>query len=57
MIIAKLFVRQTKHELHVPPIPEDIRKALKDIDNHIKIKVVLGMDANEILTSEKPLLE
>ena len=57
MIIAKLFVRQTKHELHVPPIPEDVRKALKDIDNHIKIKVVLGMDANEILTSEKPMLE
>jgi len=54
---AKLFIHQTKSNLQVPPIPDNLRDALKDIDQYVTAKVVLGIDAEEILTSDKPLLE
>jgi len=57
MITAKIFIRQPKENLNIPPIPDNVREALKDVDNYVKFKVVLGVDAGEILTSEKPLLE
>jgi len=53
MIIVKVFVRQTNELLNIPPIPDTFREALKDIDNHLKLKVVLGIDAEDILRSEK----
>lgn len=56
-LTMKLFIHQTKSNLQVPPIPDNLREALKDIDQHIKVKVVLGIDAEELLTSEKPILE
>jgi len=57
MMTIKTFIRQTKRNLQVPPISDNLREALKDIDQHVTVKVVLGIDAEEILTSEKPLLE
>lgn len=56
-LTMKLFVHQTKSNLQIPPIPDNLREALKDVDQHIKVKVVLGIDAEELLTSEKPILE
>jgi len=54
---AKLFTHTIKSNLKVPPIPDNLRDALKDIDQYVTAKVVLGIDAEEILTSDKPLLE
>lgn len=41
----------------VPQIPGVIRDALKDIDQYVRFKAVLGVDAEELLTADKPLLE
>ena len=38
-------------------IPLGLREGLKDVDQYVKIKVVMGADAEEILTQDKPLLE
>lgn len=38
-------------------IPQGLREALKDVDQYYKLKVTLGADAEEILTSDKPILE
>jgi hypothetical protein len=40
-----------------PQIPDQIRHALRDIDQHFRAKAVLGVDAEEVLSSDKPLLE
>lgn len=40
-----------------PSIPDVIRDAFKDTDQFMKFKAVVGVDAEEILTTEKPLLE
>ena len=40
-----------------PKLPDIIKDAFKETDQFIKIKAVLGVDAEEVLTSEKPLLE
>jgi hypothetical protein len=39
------------------PIPNVIRDAFKDTDQFFKFKAVIGVDAEEVLTTEKPLLE
>jgi len=54
---AKLFTNTDRGNLNVPSIPDNLRDALKDIDQYVTAKVVLGTDAEEILTSDKPLLE
>ena len=38
-------------------IPIGLREGLKDVDQYLKMKVVMGADAEEILTQDKPLLE
>ena len=38
-------------------VPVALREGLKDVDQYIKIKAVMGADAEEILSSDKPLLE
>lgn len=38
-------------------IPLGLKEGLKDVDQFIKIKVVMGADAEEILNQDKPLLE
>lgn len=38
-------------------VPVGLREGLKDVDQYIKMKVVMGADAEEILSSDKPLLE
>jgi len=38
-------------------IPIGLREGLKDTDQYIKIRVVAGADAEEILTQDKPLVE
>lgn len=40
-----------------PSIPDVIRDAFKDTDQYMKFKAVVGVDAEEVLTAEKPLLE
>lgn len=40
-----------------PKIPDIIREALKDVDQYFKIKMVSGIDGEELLTVEKPLVE
>lgn len=40
-----------------PKIPDIIKDAFKDTSQFVKIKAVLGVDAEELLSSEKPLLE
>lgn len=40
-----------------PSIPDVIRDAFKDTDQYMKFKAVVGVDAEEILTADKPLLE
>jgi len=54
---AKLFTHTDKGNLKAPSFPDNLRDALKDIDQYVTAKVVLGTDAEEILTSDKPLLE
>lgn len=38
-------------------VPAGLKEGLKDVDQHIKFKVVMGADAEEILSSDKPLVE
>lgn len=38
-------------------VPVGLREGLKDVDQYIKFKCVAGADAEEILSSDKPLLE
>jgi len=38
-------------------VPIGLREGLKDVDQYMKLKVVMGADAEEILTQDKPLLE
>lgn len=38
-------------------MPESFVEALKDVDQFVKCKFTLGADAEEILTSDKPLVE
>jgi len=38
-------------------VPIGLREGLKDVDQYLKMKVVMGADAEEILTQDKPLLE
>ena len=40
-----------------PAIPDVIRDAFKETDQYMKFKFVVGVDAEEVLTTEKPLLE
>jgi hypothetical protein len=40
-----------------PSIPDVIRDAFKDTDQYMRFKAVVGVDAEEILTADKPLLE
>jgi len=34
-----------------------LKEGLKDVDQYVKVKIVMGADAEEILNSDKPLLE
>lgn len=38
-------------------VPLGLREGLKDVDQYVKMKIVMGADAEEILTQDKPLLE
>ena len=38
-------------------IPVGLKEGLKDVDQYFKLKVVMGADAEEILTTDKPLVE
>lgn len=38
-------------------IPLGLKEGLKDVDQFIKVKIVMGADAEEILNQDKPLLE
>ena len=38
-------------------VPIGLREGLKDTDQYIKLKIVAGADAEEILTQDKPLVE
>ena len=38
-------------------VPVGLREGLKDVDQYIKFKMVAGADAEEILSSDKPLVE
>lgn len=38
-------------------IPDDLKDGLKDIDQYVKVRAVLGVDAEELLTSDKSLVE
>jgi hypothetical protein len=38
-------------------IPEGFREGLKNTDQYIKFKVVMGADAEEIMSSDKPIVE
>jgi hypothetical protein len=40
-----------------PSVPDVIRDAFKDTDQYAKFRAVVGVDAEEVLTAEKPLLE
>jgi len=40
-----------------PSVPDVIRDAFKDTDQYMRFKAVVGVDAEEILTADKPLLE
>lgn len=41
----------------LPEIPGAIRDALKDIDQYFRFKAVVGIDGEELLTVDKPLVE
>lgn len=38
-------------------IPQGFREGLKNTDQYVKLKVVMGADAEEILSSDKPIVE
>lgn len=38
-------------------VPNGIKEGLKDVDQFVKVKVLTGVDAKEILSSGKPLAE
>lgn len=38
-------------------VPVGLKEGLKDVDQYFKIKIVMGADAEEILTTDKPLVE
>lgn len=58
-ITAKFLVvlPETINPLKSMEIPVGLREGLKDVDQYIKMKAVFGADAEEILSSDKPLLE
>lgn len=58
-ITAKFLVSlpSTINPLAQMGVPDGLKEGLKDVDQYIKIKVVMGADAEEILNSDKPLLE
>jgi hypothetical protein len=45
------------NQLKDVPLPTGIIEGLADVDQYIKVKAVMGADAEEILGSDKPLLE
>ena len=57
ILSAKFFMRREIPGM--PQIPGDLREALKDIDQHVTAKLVLGVDADKLLNEnyEKPLIE
>ena len=58
-IIIKLFVYGPKSELpfQVPDFPDNLKHALKDIDQHINLKIELGVDAEDLLGNDRPLIQ
>lgn len=38
-------------------IPIGLKEGLKDVDQFVKVKVLLGVDAHEVLASDKPIAE
>jgi len=57
MLTAKIFITDEKEDFNIPKIPDNLKEALKKIDQYIKLKVVLGIDVEDILTTEESLLE
>lgn len=58
-IIAKFIVilPEAINPLNKMDVPVGLREGLKDVDQYIKFKAIMGADAEEILSSDKPLLE
>ena len=47
----KVFAQLPDFSIKMPKIPDNLKNALKDIDQHIYAKIVVGLDGRELLTS------
>lgn len=52
-----LILPEAINPLKTVEVPLGLREGLKDVDQYVKMKIVMGADAEEILTQDKPLLE
>lgn len=52
-----LVLPEAINPLNKMQIPVGLKEGLKDVDQFVKVKVVMGADAEEILSQDKPLIE